>query len=134
MEVHVNFLAVLLAAVANYIFATIWYAVIFSNIWKKLTGITEMKPAALNIILVFIGSLVLSYVLYHSIVFGDAYLKMSGVKAGIMGGFFNWLGFIAPITLSTKLYEKKPWGLWILDNGFWLISLILMGAIESFWI
>ena len=134
MEVHVNYLAVLLAAVANYVFATIWYAVIFSSSWKKLTGITEMKPSVLNIVLVFIGSLVLSYVLYHSIVFGDSYLKMSGVKAGIMGGFFSWLGFIAPVTLSTKLYEKKPWGLWLLDNGFWLISLILMGAIESFWI
>lgn len=133
MEVHVNYLAVLVAAIANYLIATIWYAAIFSKTWQKLTGITDMKPAPMNIVLVFIGSLLLSYVLYHSIVFGDAYVGMKGVSGGLMGGFFGWLGYIAPVTLSTKLYEKKPWGLWLLDNAFWLISLLVMGAILSAW-
>jgi hypothetical protein len=102
-------------------------------VWQKLTGITDMKPAPMNIVLVFIGSLVLSFVLYHSIVFGDAYLNMGGIGGGLMGGFFGWLGYIAPVTLSTKLYEKKPWGLWLLDNAFWLISLLVMGTILSLW-
>ncbi len=131
MEVHVNFLAVLIAAVANYVIAMIWYAAIFGKLWQKLTGITDMKPAVLNIVLVFIGSFVLSFVLYHSIAFGNAYVKTSGITGGLMGGFWSWLGFIAPVTLTTKLYENKPWGLWLLDNGFWLISLLVMGAILS---
>lgn len=133
MDVHVSFLAVLVAAAANYLIATVWYAVLFAKVWQKLTGITDMKPAPMNVALVFIGSLVLSFVLYHSIVFGNAYLKMGGVTGGIMGGLFGWLGYIAPVTLSTKLYEKKPWGLWLLDNAFWLISLLVMGAILSLW-
>jgi hypothetical protein len=133
MEVHVNYLAVLVAAIANYLLATIWYGAIFAKTWQKLTGITDMKPSPVNVVLVFIGSLVLSYVLYHSIAFGDAYVKMSGISGGLMGGFFGWLGYIAPVTLCTKLYEKKPWGLWLLDNTFWLLSLLLMGAILSVW-
>jgi len=133
MEIHVNYLAILVAAIANYVIATIWYSAIFGKLWKKLTGITDMKPAPMNIILVFIGSLVLSFVLYHSIVFGNAYFKMSGIAGGLMGGFFGWLGYIAPVTLSTKLYEKKPWGLWLLDNAFWFISLLVMGTILSVW-
>jgi hypothetical protein len=60
MEVHVNFLAVLVAAIANYAIASIWYALIFRKLWQKLTGITDMKPAPMNIVLVFIGSLILS--------------------------------------------------------------------------
>ncbi len=133
MEVHMNVLAILVAAIANYVIATIWYAVLFSKTWVKLTGITDMKPSPLNIALVFIGSLVLSFVLYHSIVFGNAFFHMSGIAGGLMGGFHGWLGFIAPVTLSTKLYEKKPWGLWLLDNAFWLISLLVMGTILSVW-
>ena len=133
MEVHVNYLAVLVAAIANYVIAIIWYAAIFGKVWQKLTGITDMKPAPMNIVLVFIGSLVLSFVLYHSIAFGNAYVQTSGIGGGLMGGFFGWLGYIAPVTLSTKLYEKKPWGLWFLDNAFWLISLLVMGSIISFW-
>src|ERR1035437_8202660 len=134
MEIHVNYLAVLVAAIANYAISTIWYAAIFGKLWKKLTGITEMKPAPMNIVLVFIGSLVLSFVLYRSIVFGNAFFKIGGIHRGLMGGFFGWLGYIAPVTLCTNLYEKKPWGLWLLDNAFWLISLLVMGVILSLWI
>lgn len=134
MHPHINYLAVLVAAIANYAIATIWYAAIFGKKWQKLTGITDMKPAPMNIVLVFIGSLFLSYVLDHAIIFGNAYLQMSGIAGGLMCGFFNWIGFIAPVTLSTKLYEKKPWGLWLMDNAFWLISLLVMGMILSCWV
>ncbi len=134
MDVHVNYLAVLVAAIANYVIATIWYGAVFAKAWQKLTGITDMKPAPMNIALVFVGSLLLSFVLHHSIVFGNAYLKMSGLSGGLMGGFFGWLGYIAPVTLSAKLYEKKPWGLWLLDNSFWLLSLLVMGMILSLWV
>ena len=133
MEVHVNYLAVLVAAVANYLLATVWYALIFSKVWQKLTGITDMKPAPMTMVMSFVASLVISFVLYHSIVFGNAYFKMGGVGGGLMGGLFGWLGYIAPVTLLTKLHEKKPWGLWILDNSFWLLSLLVMGVLLSLW-
>jgi hypothetical protein len=134
MEVHINYLAVLVAALANHLIAFIWYAAIFGKLWQRLTGIKDMKPAPMNIVLVLAGSFLLSYVLDHAIIFGGAYLKMSGIGAGLMCGFFNWLGFIAPVTLTTKIYENKPWGLWLLDNAFWLISLLVMGAILSSWV
>jgi len=133
MEIHINYLTVIGAAIVNYVIATIWYAALFRNAWKKLSGITDMKPSALNMALSFIGSFVLSFVLYHSIVFGNAFFKITGIKGGLMGGVFGWLGYIAPVTLTTKLYERKPWGLWLLDNAFWLISLLIMGIILSKW-
>jgi hypothetical protein len=133
MVIHINYLAVLVAAIANYAIATVWYALIFGKVWQKLTGITDMKPAPMNMLLVFIGSFVMSFVLCHSIIFGNAYFHMGGISGGLMGGFFGWLGYIAPATLATKLYEKKPWGLWLLDNSFWLISLLVMGVILSSW-
>ncbi|MEI7421225.1 MAG: DUF1761 domain-containing protein [Prolixibacteraceae bacterium] len=129
MEVQVNFLAVILATVASYVIASLWYGLIFAKPWKKLTGIKDMKPLPLNILLVLVGSFIMSFVLYHSIAFGNAFLKTGGISGGMMGGFWDWLGYIAPVTLCTKLYENKPWKLWLLDNGFWLIALLVMGGI-----
>ena len=85
--VHVNYIAVVVAAVANYVLAAIWYGAIFGKLWQRLTGITDMKVGPGSYVLVFIGSLVMSYVLYHSIVFGDFYMNANGnpVK-GIAGG------------------------------------------------
>lgn len=134
MVVHLNFLAIILAAISSYVIASIWYAVIFSKLWQKLTGIKEMKPTVTNIVLPLIGAFIMSFVLYHLIIFGNSYLNIRGIVGGLMGGFHCWLGFIAPVTLMTKLYEKKPWGLWFLDNGFWLISILVMGIILSVWI
>ena len=133
MEVPCKLFAVFAAALANYFIATNWYTVLFSGVWKKLTGISEMKPMPVNIVLVFIGSLVMSFILGHSIVFGNTYTHMSGVAGGMMGGFFSWLGFIAPVTLTNVLYEKRPWKLWLLDNHFWLVSLLVMGTILPVW-
>ena len=133
MEVHVNYLAVIVSAIASYVIASIWYGVIFRKLWMELTGISDMKPAPINMALPFLGSLVMSYVLDHSLAFGNAYLHTSGISGGLMGGFFNWLGFIAPLTLMSVVYEKRKWKLWILDNGFWLLSILVMGAILSSW-
>jgi hypothetical protein len=133
MQVPVNYLAVLVAAIASYVIASVWYGVIFRKLWMQLTGISDMKPKPMSMVLPFVGSLVMSYVLVHSIAFGNAYMHASGFATGLQGGFFNWLGFIAPVTLMGVVYEKRSWKLWVLDNGFWLLSLLVMGAILSSW-
>jgi hypothetical protein len=79
------------------------------------------------------GSLVMSYVLAHSLVFAAAYFGMSGISAGLMSGFWNWLGFIAPVTLGAVLREGKSWTLWLLMNGYYLVTLLVMGTILSVW-
>jgi hypothetical protein len=134
MQVPINYLAVLVAAIATYVIASIWYGVIFRKQWMQLTGVTDMKPKPLSMILPFLGSLMMSYVLDHSIIFGNTYMKTSGMGWGMQGGFFNWLGFIVPLTLMAVVYEKRAWKLWVLDIGFWFVSLLAMGAILGAWV
>jgi hypothetical protein len=133
MNVPVNWWAVIVAALANYAIGSLWYGLIFRKAWQKLSGVSEMKVTALGVILALIGALFTSYILQHAIFFADQYLKTSGVGGGLMTGFFNWLGFVAPITIGVVIYEKKPWMLWILTNAYWLISLLVMGIILSVW-
>ena len=133
VQVPINYLAVVVGAAVSYVIAFLWYAVIFKQQWMLLTGVTEMKPSAKIAILAVVGSWFTSWVLAHAIIFGNAYLHTSGPSGGLMCGFFNWLGFFAPVTMMGVLYEKRSWKLWTLDNGFWLLSLLVMGAILSSW-
>jgi hypothetical protein len=135
MDVHVpiNYVAVLVAAIVSYVIAFLWYGVIFKNRWMQLTRVTEMKPSAKTVILALVGAWFTSWVLAHAVIFGNAFLQTSGVSGGLMCGFFNWFGFVAPVTMTSVLYEKRSWNLWILDNGFWLLDLLVMGAILSAW-
>jgi len=133
VQVPINYLAVAVAALAGYVLAYLWYAVVFKNRWMQLTGVTEMKPTAKTIILALVGAWFTSWVLDHATLFGNSYLHTSGVSGGLMCGFFNWLGFVAPVTMMSSLYEKRRWSLWVLDNGYWLLSFLVMGAILSAW-
>lgn len=50
-----------------------------------------------------------------------------------MVGFCLWLGFIAVTTLSQVIYENRPMQLFVINNGFRLLSLVIMGAIVATW-
>lgn len=80
-----------------------------------------------------LSSLVMAYVLAHSIVFGSSYLGVYGAMAGAICAFWSWLGFIAPITLHSVIWEGKSWRLWLLNNGYNLVSLVLIGIVLASW-
>ena len=48
-------------------------------------------------------------------------------------GLWNGLGFVALVTLGVVLWEGKPWKLWVLMNGHYLVSLLIMGVLLAFW-
>jgi len=140
MYVNINYLAVLAAAAASYILGWIWFGPLFGKLWMRLEGITEMKPSFKDMEVTItggiIGSLLMSFVLAHLILFAMAYsafMHYDGILEGLLTGFWTWLGFIAPVTVGSVLYNKKPWSLWLLGNAYWLISLIIMGFILSVW-
>ena len=140
-QVPINYVAVLVAAVSSIVLGFIWYGPLFGKKWMELSGMTQERIEAAkaggmgkNYAITFAGALVMSYVLAHSLVFASTYLNVSGVSAGLMAGFWSWLGFIAPVTLGTVLWDGKPWVLWILNNAYQLLLLLLMGVILALWV
>lgn len=143
--VPVNYPAILACGVASMVIGSLWYGPLFGKPWMKLMGFTPEKMEAMkkdpagkkkmmrSYGLMFVGSLVMAYVLSHALVFASTYLGSSGVSAGLMTGFWNWLGFIAPVTLGSVLWEGKPWRLWILNTGHYLATLCAMGVILALW-
>ena len=138
--VLVNYFAVLAAAVASMVVGFLWYGPVFGKQWIALMGFTKeamdaakQKGMAKAYILMTVGSLVMAYVLAHGLTFGNAYLNMYGVAAGLQGAFWYWLGFVAPVLLGAVLWEGKSWKLWFLQAGYYLVSMLVMGAILASW-
>ncbi len=139
--VPINYLAVLIAAVWSVILGSFWYGPLFGKQWMKLSNIKmpktmtpEMKKMMMkSYILTIVGGLVMSFVLAHALVFASAYMHVEGVSAGLMAGIWNWLGFIVPASLTSVLWEGKPWKMWFINNGYWLVLLSTMGVILAVW-
>ncbi len=139
--VPINYLALLACAVASMVLGSLWYGPLFGKPWMKEMGISKpdtmdakmKKEMNKSYSLMFVGSLVMAYVLAHSLVFASTYLKVEGVSAGVMAGFWSWLGFIAPVTLGSVLWERKSWKLWMLNNGYQLVNICVAGVILAMW-
>lgn len=135
MEIPINYIAVIGAAVAAIVLGALWYGPVFGKQWMALAGLTKegMKSMKMSPAVAMFGglitSLLMAYVLSHGITFGNAYLGTSGVAGGMMGAFWYWLGFAVPLTGGAYLWEGKSIKLWILNAGYYLVALMLMGAI-----
>ncbi len=137
--VDVNYVAVFLAALSSMAVGFMWYGPGFGKTWMKLMGWTKLqmtaKPNATEMNklygIQFLGSLAMAYILSHALVFANAYLGSRGIAGGLMTGFFNWLGFVAPVTLGSVLWEGKSWKLWAFNNSYYLTVLLVMGLVLS---
>lgn len=136
--VPVNYLAILLAALSSMFVGFLWYGPLFGKEWSKLMGwsqkdldkIKKEKGSEMNKLyaMQFLGSLVMAFVLAHALYFAKSYLGDSPTR-GLETGFWNWLGFVAPITMGSILWEGKPLKLWLINNGNYLATLLVMGEI-----
>jgi hypothetical protein len=134
--VPVNYIAVVVAALANIGLGFLWYGPLFGKTWSGLMGWTKSdmeaakkKGMTKSYALMTLGSFVMSFVLAHALIFASTYLNATGISAGLMAGFWNWLGFVAPVMLGTVLWDGKPWKLYFINAGYYLVALLLMGAI-----
>ena len=137
VEVTINYAAVLVAAVAGMVLGALWYSpLLFGKMWMSLSGITDKqigeakkKGMTKSYILAFVGTLVMAYVLAH---FVD-YTQATTLAGGLQAGFWIWLGFVATTFLGMVLWEGKPWKLYFLNVAYYLVELLLMGAILASW-
>jgi hypothetical protein len=139
MQVPINYLAVLVAGICNMIVGALWYGPVFGKWWMKQMNFTpeSMKKMPLSglqaMVIGFIFAILMSYVLANDILFGATYLNMYGALSGMTGAFWNWLGFVVPITAGVWLWEGKSWKLWAFNAGYYLVALLIAGAILGAW-
>ena len=146
MVVDVNVLAVLACAIAAMILGFLWYGPLFGKTWAELMGWGSMtaemlkekqKGATPGYIASFVGALVMAYILSHSIAVAASYPALASyahLQVGLTTGFFMWLGFVAPVTVGTVFWDGRPWRLWFINAGYYLVQLLVMVTILALWV
>jgi hypothetical protein len=145
--VPINYVAVVGAAVAAFVLGSLWFGPLFGKAWMKTMGMTmedakarmQSDPSAKGKMMrgygiMAVTTLIMSFVLAHSIAFASAYLNDFSVWAGVLAGFWSWLGFVVPVSLGGVLWENKSWKWWFITAGYYLVSLVMMGKILALWL
>src|SRR5689334_9037727 len=103
---QVNYLAIFIAAVIQFIIGAIWYMPLFGKLWGKMHGMGNvskeeqqkmMKSMGPFLVLQFLVTLVTTFVLAIFIAYQPTW------NAYAMAGFF-WIGFVVPTQVSGVIF------------------------------
>ena len=134
-RVRQNFLAILIAAIANFLLEAGWYSY-FMQAWLNGIGRTRewlMSAAGYNPALQYGTALVSSALMATAI---SCVTQLTGRQTwwrGIQVGALLWLGFIVTDLATEYVFQVRPWSLLGIDAGFWLMGMMVMGAIVGAW-
>jgi hypothetical protein len=131
----INFLAVLVAAIAGFAFGAAWYMSL-SKPWMAAARIDPTKASGMGgsiqpFIVSFIGLLIMAVVIF--VIINSVYLGEFTLANGLMVGFVCWLGFMLTTTAVGQRYLGYGWGLTLIDALHWLGVALIMGAILGWW-
>ena len=132
---NANFLSVLLAAVAAWLFGGVYYTAL-SKYWLAAQGKTleqckaerEGKSAVANaapFILVFVGELIMAWATY-GVLF---HMGMFTPRAGAISGAALWLGFVVTTIAANNAFAGRKVMLTVIDSVAWLGAMVIIGTI-----
>ena len=128
---NINWLSVFVAAISSFLIGGIWYGPLFGKCWMTEFGFSEEdlkkrsvpKTFGLSLILSFIAALILDFFI------GAETDIMFGAMAGLFAGF-GWVGTMLGILY---LFEMKSLKAYLINAGYCIVSLTLMGIILGAW-
>jgi hypothetical protein len=139
MEVTVNYLAVLIAAIASMVVGFIWYhPAVLGKPWMRLSGYTEaglkadQKSMGKYYGLSFVLALITAYVLSHVMTLSMNFFHYDPIPTGFISAFWMWFGFMMPVQATGEIFGGKKWKLFGINTGFQLVALLVMGVILGF--
>lgn len=128
-----SFLPVIGVTILNIILGMMWYSpLIAGNMWVKAHKFEAKKLKATSAH--YIGSLVVS--LITALVLGSFInqFQIMTWRGGALLGICAWLGFVATTHFSGVIWAHKPFRVYLIDMGYQLFSLAMMGAILAAWL
>lgn len=135
MDVSVNLLAVLLAALSTMVVGSIWYAQgVFGKTWGKLAKVDMSKtPKSGEMVWLmgstFVASLITAYVLAHVAFLSNNFFQNSFLQDTMTTAFWLWLGFIVTRIYVHDAFEGRRKKLTVLNAAHELVTVLVMGLI-----
>lgn len=129
----VNWIAVVVAALAGFVVGGIWYGPMMGKKWMGAVGLTEEQIKQGNMGAIYGGafafSLLASWTLAHTFA---TYAQDLSVGVKILTAFGVALGFIVPAIGTNYLFSQKSRTLFFIDAAYWLLFYTAMGVVHAY--
>ena len=159
---ELNLIAIFVAAIVPIVLGFVWYnPKTFGTAWAREAEMTEEKMKSGNMLVIFIVSLIMSFILAFFVqmltihqfgalgmIGGDPSLAEPSYRAfmadygnafrtfkhGALHGLLAGLFMFTPVIAINGMFERKSWKYILINGMYWTISLTIMGAIVCGWV
>ncbi|HJZ31776.1 MAG TPA: DUF1761 domain-containing protein [Hyphomicrobiaceae bacterium] len=135
-----NYLAVVLAAIASFAFGAAWYGAL-AKPWLAARGLAPTAappPAAVGLlpisyVVAFIAELIMAWMLAGVLLHLARGGLSPSLRTGAISAAFLWFGLVATTLVVNHTFQGAKKTLTLIDGGHWLGVLLIQGAILGGW-
>ena len=143
-DFDINWIALIVAAIIPLVTGFIWYNTkVFGTAWMKETGMTEEKAKGMNpgktYGLAVVFAFLIAFLMWPQVMLGGGPGEAHGAepfmtfKHGALHGAMVGLFFVLPAFATNALFEMKSAKYVMINAGYWIVTMALMGGIINAW-
>jgi hypothetical protein len=136
VNITVNYLAVLAAAIVSFILGAIWHGPLFGKTWADAKGLTPeqieagKKDMPRYMVIIFLLLVVVAWAL--AVLAG--YTRLVTLMQGFKLGLICWIGFAVTVLFAeAAMTNGRKYTTFFISAGSWLITFLVSGMIVSYW-
>ena len=131
---NLNWLHILVAAIAYFALGAIWYSALFGKAWVSYQKIDMNAPdAKTGTGAIMFGSFIWMFVTTIGLAIIVNRLNLNNAMSGVKWGLLTGVCFSAAAISISYLYVKKPTGLHLIDCLYHVIGQVIACVILCVW-
>jgi hypothetical protein len=131
-DLQLNIWAVLVAALSTFLIGGLWYSpAVFGKAWMRENGLTEEGLKNSNALKIF--GLAFFLAIISAINLAMFMGPENDPAMGALWGFLAGFGWVATFVGTHYLFERKSFKLFLINAGYSVVALTIMGVILAAW-
>ncbi len=127
---EVNWIAIIVAAVASFLLGGLWYSpVLFGKAWQQAVGLTDEQMKNSNMVRIFGLTLILC--LLAAWMFAIFLGPRPKLAEGLIYGFSAGLFWVATSLGIQYLFERRSVKLFLINGGYHTVQFTVIGGVLS---
>lgn len=132
MDVKLNYLAIIAAAISTFVIGGLWYSpAVFGKAWMRENGFKEEDMKKGNMVKIFGIAFILGLIAAVNLAMFMG--PENDPTMGALWGFLAGAGWVATFVGTHYLFERKSFTLFLINAGYSIVALTLMGVIIAAW-
>jgi len=124
---------VIVVTILNVFLGMLWYSpLLFGPMWIKGHKFDNkrLKPTAGH----YIGSILVYFITALILAMLITRFVLLAWDCGALLAFYIWIGFVATTHFKGVIWAHRPFSVYCIDVAYYLVSLVMMGALLGAWL